>query len=179
MDSIDIRFDHDILLKDYNLFLLMTGYAFNTINLTRRADMSDDNGLSYGHLSLYDYVKKKYVIEQSEYDTEMDFVYDTYTSAVLHHMRELINMHGMKMGRARYIPLRPKECLTYHTDPESALRFHIPVQTNDNVLFVIDDTVERMSIEGMVYMLDTSKKHTVMNASRELRVHLVCDAYIN
>ena len=52
-------------------------------------------------------------------------------------------------------------------------RFHIPLITNDNCFFVVDDKIVRYPADGNYYIVDTTKKHTAVNASWEDRIHLI------
>ena len=147
------------------------------INLTIPAHLPDEQGVGYGASTLWE--NNVQVIQQSEYDSFIDALDDTYLLEVCSDVIKYIqSSYSLAVGRVRIITLRPKVCLTYHTDPESSYRFHIPVVTNENVLFVVDDHVQRMPQCGQMYQLDVQKKHTVLNASREERIHLVFDGYV-
>ena len=73
--------------------------------------------------------------------------------------------------RTRVMNMAPRTCYTYHTDPTG--RFHIPLITNENCFFIIDDEVVRLPANGEIYFIDTTKKHTFVNASSENRIHIV------
>ena len=67
--------------------------------------------------------------------------------------------------------LPKKSCLTYHADP--TMRVHIPVYTNDQCFLLIDRTAHHLKDDGSVYLCDTTKPHTAINASLHPRTHLV------
>jgi len=67
--------------------------------------------------------------------------------------------------------LKSKTCYTYHQD--YGKRFHIPIITNDSCFFVIDDKIKRYPADGNYYIIDTTKKHTAVNASWKDRIHLI------
>lgn len=91
------------------------------------------------------------------------FAYDLpYTNSVL---------SDLKMYRSRLMNMRPKYCYTYHRDPTQ--RIHIPLLTNENCFFVIDDQVLRIPADGNHYLIDTRKMHTFVNASFKERLHIV------
>jgi len=75
------------------------------------------------------------------------------------------------MTRTRVMRMAPISCYSYHQDPTP--RMHIPLVTNDNCFMVLDDKVERYPADGNYYLVDTTKKHTFVNASWEERIHLV------
>jgi hypothetical protein len=100
-------------------------------------------------------------------NSERDFcvpIFDEmkYTNSVI---------QDLKMYRTRVMLLPPKSCYTYHKDPSK--RMHIPLITNENCFFVLDDEVVRLLADGNHYLIDTTKKHTFVNASMEERIHIV------
>jgi len=74
------------------------------------------------------------------------------------------------MFRTRVMIQPSKTCYTYHKD--FTPRNHIPVITNDDCLFILEDIVYRMK-EGSIYFVDTVKKHTAVNCSKKTRIHIV------
>ena len=77
----------------------------------------------------------------------------------------------LKMFRTRVMRMSSKTCYSYHKDPSQ--RIHIPLITNENCFFVVDDKVLRCPADENYYLIDTTKKHTFVNASFEERIHLV------
>ena len=75
------------------------------------------------------------------------------------------------MVRTRVMRMHPKTCYTYHKDHTK--RLHIPLITNENCMFIIDDKIYRYPADGNYYVVDTTKKHTAVNASFEERIHIV------
>lgn len=98
--------------------------------------------------------------------TEKDFnifAYDLpYTNSIL---------TQLGMYRSRLMRMKPKTCYSYHWDPTK--RMHIPLITNEDNFFVIDDEVSRYPADGSYYLVDTTKKHTFVNASFDSRIHIV------
>lgn len=85
-----------------------------------------------------------------------------YTNSVL---------SDLGMYRSRLMRMRPKTCYSYHQDPTP--RMHIPLITDDNCFFVVDDEVVRLPADGNHYLIDTRKKHTFVNGSDINRLHIV------
>ena len=75
------------------------------------------------------------------------------------------------MYNSRVMKLRPRSCYTFHSDLQR--RIHIPVITNRDCLFSIEDKLERLKGEGDYYIVDTTKYHTFVNASVYDRIHIV------
>ena len=91
------------------------------------------------------------------------FAYDLpYTNSVL---------SDLKMYRSRLMNMPPKYCYSYHKDPTP--RMHVPLITNENCFFVVDDEVIRLPADGNHYLIDTRKIHTFVNASWHHRLHIV------
>ena len=91
------------------------------------------------------------------------FAYDLpYTNSVL---------SDLKMYRSRLMKMSSKHCYSYHRDRTQ--RIHIPLVTNENCFFVIEDRVLRIPADGNHYLIDTRKMHTFVNASFEERLHIV------
>lgn len=80
-------------------------------------------------------------------------------------------IESLGMFRSRVMKMKPKTCYSYHID--ATKRIHIPLITNENCFFVIEDEIVRLPANGNSYVIDTTKKHTFVNASFEERIHLV------
>jgi hypothetical protein len=78
--------------------------------------------------------------------------------------------------------LESKKSIMPHKDGGESLlvpnRIHIPIITNDQVFFSVDDEVKNMKI-GEMWEFNNSKIHFVNNFSNEDRVHLIADYYKN
>lgn len=112
-----------------------------------------DGSSGEGQLAKLDYKEEDFNV----------FAYDIpYTNSVL---------SELGMYRTRLMNMKPKTCYSYHWDPTK--RMHIPLLTNENNFFVIDDKISRYPADGSYYLIDTTKKHTFVNASFENRLHIV------
>ena len=112
-----------------------------------------DGSSGEGQLAKLDYKEEDFNV----------FAYDIpYTNSVL---------SELGMYRTRLMNMKPKTCYSYHWDPTK--RMHIPLLTNENNFFVIDDEISRYHADGSYYLIDTTKKHTFVNASFENRLHIV------
>jgi len=77
----------------------------------------------------------------------------------------------LNLFRTRIMKSPKKSCLTWHVDP--SMRVHIPLKTNDQCFLLIDRTAHHLKDDGSVYLCDTTKPHTAINASLHARTHLV------
>ena len=105
------------------------------------------------------------ILEEKDFTEVCDFLKGTYTE-------EVINIFSEKYGavRGRYMMMNWKSCLTYHYDETP--RIHLPLITNDGCFMIIDDKTEKLH-ESTTYMVDTTKRHTALNAGEHLRFHMV------
>ncbi len=123
----------------------------------------------------YDLQTKTRNFFESDFSETVDGVenpiFDILQSVRQHAQNEL----GLKMGRIRFMTLKPKTCLSYHTD-EDQYRYHIPIFTNENSFFIVDKIVYQMTEPGRLYKLQVNLPHTAINADLEHeRTHLVFD----
>jgi len=110
-----------------------------------------------------------------------------YTKSLL----EKFPLKGSKLDRVRFMRLKSgKGELSRHADitdreagvqPGSVVRLHIPIITNDKVIFHSwshrgDKKAYNMK-EGSLTYLDVRKPHTATNTGDQDRIHLVIDLY--
>lgn len=93
------------------------------------------------------------------------FKYDLWSTPTIN---RYINKYGLK--RTRIMKSNSKTCLTLHNDMTK--RVHIPLITNSQCFMVIDNQVHYLE-PGKIYLTDTTKPHTAVNASNTFRVHIV------
>ena len=98
--------------------------------------------------------------------SENEFVVPIYDQ--LQYTNSIIQELGMTRTRLMY--MMGPTCYTYHKDPTP--RMHIPLITNDKCFMVLDDEVHRYPV-GKAYFVDTTKMHTFVNGSTEVRLHIV------
>lgn len=83
----------------------------------------------------------------------------------------------------RYLRLKPGSRIKPHQDHDivywdGMVRLHIPVMTNQNVIFIVDGQQVEMQA-GECWFADFSKTHSVENNGTTDRVHLVIDCQVN
>ena len=179
MSSYIIETSHQFDFDRLNNEVGITSQSFgSSISLRRRADMSDYQGINYGSGSLYNYDKKQWNDKESNFTTYNDLTCVGYLREVCMCVEKVMkDEYGLTLGRARFMSLQPKSCLTYHTDPDSTMRFHIPVFTNPGAMFIHVDTLARMPVAGRLYTFDNTVHHTAINASNKIRTHIVFNGY--
>lgn len=83
-------------------------------------------------------------------------------------INRIMEKYGMK--RTRIMKSDAKSCLTVHQDLTK--RIHIPLITNDKCFMAIEDRNYYLE-PGKIYLTNTTLRHTAVNASESLRVHIV------
>lgn len=74
------------------------------------------------------------------------------------------------LGRVRLIRSLPKTCMSWHKD--TSIRIHYPIKTQEGCFMVIDDEVKHLE-KNKWWWTNTLLKHTAVNSTKELRIHLV------
>lgn len=170
----EMQFDIKQLTYEYGIISHRVGAE--QINLRKRSDMSDAQGITYGSGSLFQ--QGKAIDSDRNWDSYIDSLDISYTIETLKEIEKWVGyVYSARIGRARYMALKPKSCLTYHKDIDNIIRIHIPIYTNENCFFVNEDIVGRMDTPGRAYIFNNQVKHTAVNASRESRVHIVVNCY--
>lgn len=80
-------------------------------------------------------------------------------------------MSRYNLFHTRLMLVKPKTCYSHHRDRNK--RIHIPLVTNEDCFFILDKQVVHLPADGTVYLVDTTKMHTFLNAGAEDRVHVV------
>jgi quercetin dioxygenase-like cupin family protein len=97
--------------------------------------------------------------------------------------RAVIDAIPGSKNRVRLMRLRAGAEIFRHSDPmsqidSSLLRLHVPITTNPDVDFRVNDRRIRMR-PGELWHIDVRFPHQVANRGPEARVHLVVDTYRN
>ena len=96
----------------------------------------------------------------------------------LPYIKQVISSFDEVCGRSRLMMVEGNSQVPLHCDINSywytRVRVHIPIVTNENVLFQCGDKEVHMG-EGECWIFDSWKNHRVLNNSLEKRVHLVVD----
>lgn len=97
-------------------------------------------------------------------------------------VKELEIKFDGKSGLVLYAKLPPNKKIPKHSDPDYYLsvvhRLHIPIFTNENCYFHLDDTTIHME-EGRLYEINNLMNHSVENKGDSDRVHLIVDIIPN
>lgn len=130
-------------------------------------DGSADNAESQRHGKWGEYKRTKYVDE-------------------LPYFREILEKFECPHGRIRIMKLMPGTEIRTHRDTWTEVsdyafgqvRLHIPIVTNDKVIFTVAGTNYHLAA-GRLHYVNFTKKHYVRNDGDEPRTHLVLDIKVN
>jgi Aspartyl/Asparaginyl beta-hydroxylase len=111
-----------------------------------------------------------------------DFV-DTPFLEACPYYREVLAAFACPLQSVRLMRLGPGSVIKEHKDhqlsfEQGAVRFHVPVVTNPNVVFSLNG--RRIVLEaGSCWYLRLSDPHSVVNLGTGARLHLVIDALVD
>ena len=150
---------------------------YHQICLTKREGQSAPDCFYEGSGGIYrTMVDGQEVIRQQELD-ERDYctfipeINHTYFRLVYDTLREFVSQqYDGQLGRVRLIKSVPRNCLSWHRDPEP--RLHVPIVTNIGAKMVIEDEVKHLPI-GRAWYTNTIFYHSQFNGGEQDRVHLV------
>ncbi len=84
------------------------------------------------------------------------------------------------VNRVNIVKLKSNSMIHRHTDSgnslEKSIRVHIPIITNEGVLFRVGEVTTNM-LEGCAYGINNQLPHEVINTSGYDRIHLIVDYY--
>lgn len=87
-----------------------------------------------------------------------------------------------KAIRIEFISMNPNSRVRTHKDRSDLLyvarRFHVPIKTNSLVLFTSGQEIRHLE-SGHAYELNNINYHSVVNGSKESRIHLIIDVLPN
>jgi len=100
------------------------------------------------------------------------------------YIKEILESLECRTTNVRLLRLEPGGELREHTDPQldldfrNQVRLHVPVFTNENVEFLLNDTPVPL-LEGQLWYLRLSDPHSVRNRGQAERVQLSIDVVVN
>jgi len=151
------KYDYNRIYQEY----LDCGLTDLQINI------SSDDGKTYVYPTDDPKKRLKQNLNQEKYNVVNNFFKNTYCETIYN---ELDKLYGV--CRARFMIMTPLQ-RAYSMHSDCAPRIHIPVKTNSDCMFIIEDKIYKMLTPGSVYKIDTTKRHSALNLSWEDRIHLV------
>lgn len=93
----------------------------------------------------------------------------------------LKEVNGISLGRIMIVNMLPNSMIGIHRDPgqfpyfSKFSRFHIPLITNEDVVFVDGSGAKEHMESGNLYQLNNLGPHGVENYGNNARVHIIAD----
>jgi hypothetical protein len=114
--------------------------------------------------------------------SQHEFV-NTFFLEKMHYLPHVLSWFQCPLKSVRLMKLSAGSVIKKHTDLDLSAeygeaRLHIPIITNDDVHFYVNDN-EVIMTEGECWYLRLSDPHNVDNKSNVDRIHLVLDVVIN
>ena len=108
---------------------------------------------------------------------------DTPTFSECLYFKEIVDSFLCEKEAVRLLSLSPNSYIKEHTDSEGGyedgfFRIHIPIQTNDKVIFTVNKKPLPMR-EGECWYANFNRLHFVSNEGETDRIHLVIDCLRN
>jgi hypothetical protein len=159
--------------------LILPKRAIVTCNLSHLPELTgNDRWLK--HRSDHNTVLSEGVKEEdfSEFLEELNGLYikDVIDQVLQNHFE---NFKTRFQGRCQFIWSRPTHCYRLHRDPHTKHRYHIPVYTDENFLWIFekedrDMNLIHMPANGNVWYLNPRNvKHTVSHMGSVNRLHIL------
>jgi len=80
-------------------------------------------------------------------------------------------MDEHKLVRTRLMRMKKKTCYYWHKD--STKRLHIAIDTHPHCFLLVDGEQFHIPADGNSHIIDTTRMHTALNASKQDRIHIV------
>ena len=190
----------ELSLEAYNDISILNSVAANLDSMDFKKVKTKYAKGGWDALSLHGYgnhpldILKPGVLKSSvNIDTKLQWT----TLSVITTMKPILNMLKKlpcEFERIRFMRLEAGKVIGKHTDKidkdigfddGDIIRIHMPIRTNDNVVFTLyENTKDKDGTEynlktGHYYYTDVTKAHAVRNTSNIDRIHLVADCYSN
>ncbi|MBP6409483.1 MAG: aspartyl/asparaginyl beta-hydroxylase domain-containing protein [Pseudarcicella sp.] len=121
---------------------------------------------------------------ESDISSQANATYkDTQLLDECHYFKEIITNFQCPLESVRLLSLSPNSYIKAHKDPDAGyedgfFRIHIPVQTNSDVVFTLNNQTLAMK-EGDCWYANFNLTHFVANNGNQDRIHLVIDGIRN
>jgi len=108
---------------------------------------------------------------------------DTELMKLCPYTKQVIDFFEMEKTSVRFMKLDAGAIIKQHSDPdlnyeEGEVRIHVPVVTNPQLYFYLEE--ERLVMEeGSSWYMNLSLQHKVRNEGDRARIHLVIDGIVN
>lgn len=155
--ELNLKYDHDKIYEEY------LGCSLNDLQI----NITSDDGKTYVYPTNDPKERLKQNLNQEKYNIINSFFKNSYCETIYN---ELNKLYGV--CRARFMVMTPEQ-RAYSMHFDCAPRIHIPIKTNSDCMFILEDKIYKMPNLGSAYKINTTKKHSALNLGWEDRIHLV------
>jgi hypothetical protein len=155
---LDYQFDLDLLKKD-------------VYNVVENVGWGEKNQICLTHPpGLPDWFHGTGPLMANKTFTELNrFLNGQYIESVYNTVK-----NAYPIGRVRIMLLPGQKCFSLHADITK--RIHLPLETNEQCMMIIDNEVKYMPADGSAWLTNTTKPHTALNGNLMFdRIHLLFD----
>ena len=161
---LDYDFDIDKLLSECYNVIDSVGLQYNQIGLTHSKVIKYRKKVNVW----FDAVGSKSPRDEKNYVVFNEKLKGSYLEKVYNDIQKYYTV-----GRVRIMCLSNKTCYSLHADYEK--RLHLPIQTNEKCLLLVDNKALHLPADGNAYLVDTTKQHTALNGNKGEfnRIHII------
>ena len=190
----------ELSLEAYQDTSILNSVAANLDNMDFKKVKTKYVKTGWDALSLHGYgphpldILKPGVLKSSvNIDTKLQWT-TLKDSSIMKPVLDMLDKLPCEFERVRFMRLEAGKVIGKHSDKidkeigfddGDIIRIHMPIRTNDNVVFTLyESTKDKDGTEynlktGHYYYTDVTKAHAVRNTSNVDRIHLVADCYSN
>lgn len=155
-----------------------------SINLNHPPELVDKGHLRFFRYSGDYHQLKKDSISERDFTIMPPGLQSSYFGEVARLISEHhLEVHGTPMiGRMQLLWIKPEYCYKIHSDTHVMHRYHVPILTNPDCVWVFRDkqtpeTLLHMPADGGIWWLNpTANEHTVVNYGPTPRLHMLLTA---
>jgi hypothetical protein len=168
---IDFKIDIDILQKQ--TLEIINKYPFkveNQICFQNTSENINDVYQGTGDMRL------SHSVSYNLKETDFKYFNSEFNNTIF---RQIYDLIPFKIGRMRLMNVPAKRCYWMHTDPK-LVRYHFAIFTNEDCFVLYrNHGIFNIPADGVCYRMSVDEPHTVVNASRQDRIHLVISGFMD
>ena len=170
----DIEYIEKIIFSKINHFTLTNINLNNTDNILRDFRVHDNTN----HLTFFFEDNSKSPKKIISYNHNIFLLIEKNINNIINLIKKYYKNNSLIIARCLIVCLKPLTNIPIHRDYgyilELGHRIHIPIKTNNNVLFNVGNTQKNLE-KGKIYEINNCRDHWVNNNSTEERYHLIID----
>ena len=163
-----------IIFSKLDHFTLTNKNINNTQNIVRLGPIHNNTN----HLTFFKEDNPNSPKEIISYNHNIFLLIEKNINKILTLIQDYYKNKSLIIARCLVTCLKPFTNIPVHRDfgyiLEFGYRIHIPIKTNNNVIFIVGNTQKNLE-KGKIYEINNCREHSVNNNSKEPRYHLIID----